>query len=99
MDASNIQEFAGLLTRATTRPTPYSIFASIETTRLTSSLPVTAITMSARSTPACSRTSGLEPTPLKTVPAGSFCSRRSATAFLDSMTLTVSPRLPSSDAR
>jgi len=36
--------FFGLLTRATTRGTPYSVFARRETTRLTLSSPVAAIT-------------------------------------------------------
>ena len=43
----NIHSFFGLLTRATTRGTPNSCLASSETTRLSSSSPVTAATMSA----------------------------------------------------
>lgn len=40
----NSHSFFGLLTRATTRGTPYSVLASSETTRLTLSSPVAAIT-------------------------------------------------------
>ena len=42
--SSNIHSFLGLLTRATVRGTPYSVFASSDTTRLTLSSPVAATT-------------------------------------------------------
>ena len=61
--AVNIHAFAGLFTRATTRGTAYSIFASIDVTRFVSSNPVTAATASAMRTPARSKTSGSEPLP------------------------------------
>ena len=48
----NIHSFFGLFTRATTRGTPNSCLASSDTTRLSSSSPVTAATTSARSAPA-----------------------------------------------
>ena len=47
--SSNIHSFFGLFTRATTRGTPNSVFASNETTRFTLSSPVAATTTSHRS--------------------------------------------------
>src|SRR5262249_56245314 len=50
----NSHSFLGLLTRATTRGTPYSVLASSETTRLTLSSPVAAMTTLHRSSEASS---------------------------------------------
>ena len=47
--SSNIQSFLGLLTRPTVRPTPNSLLASRETTRLTLSSPVAETTTSTSS--------------------------------------------------
>ncbi len=54
-DSLNSHSFFGLFTRATTRGTPYSVFASRETTRLTLSSPVAAITTLQRWSAASSR--------------------------------------------
>jgi hypothetical protein len=50
----NSHSFFGLFTRATTRGTPYSVLASSETTRLTLSSPLAAITTWQRSSAASS---------------------------------------------
>jgi hypothetical protein len=53
----------GLLTRAITRSTPYLSFATWQISRLSSSSPVTAMTMPARWMPARSRTQSSEASP------------------------------------
>ena len=57
----NIHSLFGLLTRATTRGTANSCFDSNDTTRLSSSSPVTAATTSQPATPAAWRASQLTP--------------------------------------
>lgn len=54
-DSLNNHSFLGLFTRATTRGTPYSVFASRDTTRFTLSSPVAAITTLQRWSAASSR--------------------------------------------
>ncbi len=72
-DSLNSHSFLGLLTRATTRGTPYSVFASSETTRLTLSSPVAAITTLQR----CSAASSSEVISQASASSHSACGTRS----------------------
>src|SRR5690606_29248414 len=72
-DSLNSHSFFGLLTRATTRGTPYSVLASSETTRLTLSSPVAAMTTLQR----CSAASSSDVISQASASSHSACGTRS----------------------
>src|SRR4051812_428811 len=101
--SSNIHSFLGLLTRATVRGTPYSVFASRDTTRFTLSSPVAATTTWHSCSPASSSevtsqasasshcASGTE---ARLMAAGSLSTSRTSCPFSSSSRATERPTLP-----
>src|SRR6478609_6934449 len=102
-DSLNNHSFFGLLTRATTRGTPYSVLASRDTTRLTLSSPVAATTTWHSCSPASSSevTSQASAsshcafgTEARLMAAGSLSTSRTSCPFSSSSRATERPTLP-----